>query len=315
MRSAPEVTVVIPTRDRWRLLSTGALSSALAQEDVDHEVIVVDDGSTDGTPTRLMEIDNPRLVVLRHDRPLGVSAVRNAGVAAARGSWVSFLDDDDLWSPNKLRAQLDIAQAAEASFVYSGAIVIDERGAAYEPPTPEPEELRAGLLVRSSIPGGCSNVMVKTELVRRVGGFDTQLSVAQDWDLWLRLVAVGRVARCPEVLVACTAHGENTYVRTPWRDISRSLKYLVDKHRASGLQFDAGRFSRWVALERSQRGKRVTPALLLLWTAVRYRRPRYGLQALGILVRRRRGPTSNDHDAVQEPLWLRRYRNTNGWPP
>lgn len=312
--ASPEVTVVIPTHNRWPFLSTLALPSALAQVDVDHEVVVIDDGSTDDTPTRLAEIDDSRLVILRHDRPLGVSSARNAGIAAARGSWVAFLDDDDLWSPHKLRAQLDAAHAAKASFVYTRAVVIDECGTVqYEISMPDAEILPSLLLVRSSIPGGCSNVMAKTELVRSVGGFDMQLRVAMDWDLWLRLAASGRVTSCHEVLVACTAHDDNTYVRTSWHDISRAMVYLGEKHRSSGLQFDVARFSRWVALERRQRGKRLGPALLLLWTAVRYRRPRYGLQALGFLLPKRGSPPPSNQ-AADEPAWLRRHREMTESP-
>src|SRR5262249_13690716 len=119
---APEISVVIPTHNRWSLLSTGALASALCQEDVRHEVIVVDDGSSDETPDRLSKIKRAGLQVLRHKRPLGVAVARNAGIASARGEWVAFLDDDDFWAPRKLRSQLDTAAATRASFVYSDVL-------------------------------------------------------------------------------------------------------------------------------------------------------------------------------------------------
>ncbi|HWC32537.1 MAG TPA: glycosyltransferase family 2 protein, partial [Actinomycetota bacterium] len=130
MSPPPEVTVVIPTRDRWSLLATAALPAALVQEDVDLEVVVVDDGSRDETPERLAELTDPRLRVIRNLEPLGVAQARNAGIAAARGRWLAFLDDDDLWSPRKLRTQLDAARAAGASFVYAGVINVDEYGSA-----------------------------------------------------------------------------------------------------------------------------------------------------------------------------------------
>ena len=95
----PEVSVVVPTRDRWELLSTCALPSATCQEGVAIEVIVVDDGSSDGTAAGLAALDDPRVLTVRHDRPRGVSAARNSGIRAARGTWLAFLDDDDLWAP------------------------------------------------------------------------------------------------------------------------------------------------------------------------------------------------------------------------
>jgi glycosyltransferase involved in cell wall biosynthesis len=305
-----EVTVVIPTHDRWPFLSTLALPSALGQKGVQHEVIVVDDGSSDETPARLVEIEDPRLRVVRHERPLGKSAARNAGIAAARGKWIAFLDDDDAWAPNKLRAQLDAAQAAGASFVYSGAIVVREGDCImYGTPTPEPEELGSRLRAHSSIPGGCSNVMARTELVRRLGGFDEGLAMLQDWDLWLRLAQAAKSARCPEVLVACTAHSSNTYVRSAWPDMSRALEYFLDKHRGE-LDVDVGRFVRWVAIERRQRGRRIGPALLLFATALRFRRPRYALQALGFLAPWRKAPSWDSGETVQKPDWLVAHRAT-----
>src|ERR671931_448444 len=121
MASAPEVTVVVPTHGRWDLLSTAALPASLGQEGVDLEVVVVDDGSTDATAEGLARIEDPRLRVVRHDRPHGVAQARNAGIAAARGEWVALLDDDDLWAPWKLRAQLDAAVAERAVFAYGGS--------------------------------------------------------------------------------------------------------------------------------------------------------------------------------------------------
>src|SRR5688572_3616095 len=111
MSRLPDVSVVIPTRNRWELLSTGALPSALAQEGVEVEVHVIDEGSSDATSQELERLNEPRVHVIRHDRPHGVAQARNAGIAAARGQWVAFLDDDDIWAPQKLRRQIDTADA------------------------------------------------------------------------------------------------------------------------------------------------------------------------------------------------------------
>src|SRR5213079_1378023 len=123
----PDVSVIIPTRDRWELLSSLSLPSARGQQDLDLEVLVVDDGSTDGTENRLRAIGDPRLVVLRSKTSAGVAGARNRGIAVARGEWLAFLDDDDIWSPRKLRSQLDAAASREASFAYAGAVWVDSR--------------------------------------------------------------------------------------------------------------------------------------------------------------------------------------------
>jgi glycosyltransferase involved in cell wall biosynthesis len=100
-----DVTVVIPTHNRKELLDR-TLRSVLAQEDVDLSVVVVDDGSADGTEAFVQALADPRVSVVRHPEARGVSAARNTGIARATTTWLAFVDDDDLWAPTKLRAQL-----------------------------------------------------------------------------------------------------------------------------------------------------------------------------------------------------------------
>src|SRR3954454_11717029 len=101
-----EVTVVIPTKNRRKLLLR-TLASVLGQEGVDLDVVVVDDGGADDAEATVARLQDVRLRVLRHDVSRGVSAARNTGLNAATSPFVAFLDDDDLWAPTKLRTQLD----------------------------------------------------------------------------------------------------------------------------------------------------------------------------------------------------------------
>jgi glycosyltransferase involved in cell wall biosynthesis len=282
-----EVSVVIPTRNRWPLVSTRALPSALAQVEVDHEVIVVDDGSTDETPTQLAELPDARLRVIRHDERAGVARARNVGVAAARADWVAFLDDDDMWSPFKLRAQLDAASASDAVFVYSAIAKLDEEKRISElPPPPWPAELASSLLSRNVIRGGCSNVMAKTQIVRELGGFDERLFQLTDWDLWIRLANAGPAAVSAEVAVACFDHRESMLL-TSEDDIFQEFEYLALKHRAlgvgHGVAFDRALFTRWVALGRLRTGRRARAARLFLQVALEERNPADLLRALAAL--------------------------------
>src|SRR6187200_1386086 len=133
---APEVSVVIPTRNRWELLSRNSLASALAQVGVELEVIVVDDASDDGSEERLEAVGDPRVRVIFRERQGGQAVALNDGIEAARGEWIAFLDDDDLWSPRKLRAQLD-ATGPRAQFVYGSMVAVDTSGNVLEAvPTP-----------------------------------------------------------------------------------------------------------------------------------------------------------------------------------
>jgi glycosyltransferase involved in cell wall biosynthesis len=226
----PEVTVVIPTRDRWDLLSKHGLRSALGQEDVALEVIVVDDGSTDGTATRLADAKEPRLRMIRHEESRGMAGARNAGIAAAQGEWLAFLDDDDLWSPRKLRAQLDIASETGADFVYGRAVVLYEDGSiGPSRRLANGNELSSALLERDVIQAGASNILVRTQLVRDLGGFNERLYYSADWDLWIRLALAGSGAACDEILAAHFKHGSNDLLRSR-PDVVGDFDSILEKH-------------------------------------------------------------------------------------
>jgi GT2 family glycosyltransferase len=315
----PEVTVVIPTKDRWQLLSQTALPAALGQEDVVIEVIVVDDGSRDETPDRLHELarSDPRLSVLRHERPRGVSAARNTGIRAARGEWVAFLDDDDVWSPLKLRSQLASPRVSEAPFVYAGAVALDEAGhVLYTYYFPDPVEVRAKLLRSAVVPAGASNVLARTRVLLELGGFDESFSHLEDWDLWIRLSSVGEPAAVSDVLVGVLFHPRNKHAI---HDQSAELEALVRKHAALDpprfLAVDRQGHARWVASQHSRAGMHRRAASLYLRSARRYRSPGDILRSLdallakrpGSLVSRRGREDDRTLVATRPPDWLGRF--------
>ena len=207
MSQGPLVSIVVPTRNRAPLLGR-TLASALAQRLVPLEVIVVDDASTDATPALLDEIGDDRLRTVRHPQRCGVAAARNTGVAAAAGRWVAFLDDDDLWSPFKLARQLDALLARPGpGWAIDGAVVVDGglRVIGAQPP-PAEVELSTLLLSSNVVPGGASGVVADRELVLDVGGFDPQLSLLADWDLWTRLALCAPAVAVAEPLHAYRLH-------------------------------------------------------------------------------------------------------------
>ena len=310
MPAAPEVSIVIPTRDRWSLLQA-AIGAALRQEEVEFEVIVVDDGSRDETPARLGEIEDARLRILRNDESLGVARARNRGLAEARGTWTAFLDDDDVWSPRKLRAQLDAA--AGASFVYGSTLLLDRtRTPVRALPAPDPSSLARRLLLTNPI-GGPSTFMARTELLRRLGGFDERLSALADWDLLIRLAGAGRGAACREFLVGYVQHGENMLAPDDDRSLGE-LDYLAAKHgesaKAAGVPFGAVWRSRWIALQHRRAGRRFRAAAALARGALAARSFDNLVRAVGALAgegvmrwgqRKRAGPPVS-------PDWLDKYR-------
>ena len=269
----PDVTVVIPTRDRLPFLKR-SLASALAQRDVSLEAVVVDDGSVDGTAEWLATQADARVRVVRHDVPRGVAAARNAGIALAAGEWLAFLDDDDVWAPEKIARQLRAARAGDASFAYCGVAIVDETGAVSEVlPPPEPANVLRSLVPENLLPAGASNVIAKRELVKELGGFDEALPCSEDWDLWIRMAAVAPAAACNDVLVAYVLHPGSTFTRRP--GIADGLQRLAEKHRELtnrlGVEFDLLGFSRWVAHAYRRSGHRVAAARVYLAAAVTQR--------------------------------------------
>ena len=202
-----DVSVVIPTRNRSALLAL-TLRSVVMQRDVDLEVVVVDEASGDDTPAVIASFGDPRIRVIRHERPLGVSAARNHGTAESRAEWIAYLDDDDLWAPDKLAVQLKAARDTGASWVYAGHVNINTSyqvtGGA---PPLSPDRLMEQLPQRNVVPGGCSGVIATKRALRSAGLFDLRLQTLADWDLWIRLARGGFPACVPEPLVAYRLHG------------------------------------------------------------------------------------------------------------
>jgi len=271
---APEVTVIVPTRDRCTLLR-GTLASVLAQEDVDLEVVVVNDGSTDGTQTMLDAHDDGRVHAIHLVSSGSVARARNTGMERARGRWLAFLDDDDLWAPSKLRAQLDAAASSEADFVYCAAVLIDrDHRVVGSEPAPPADGLLPRLFPGNPIPAGASSVLARASLVREAGGFDEQFTQLADWDMWIRLVLAGRPAACPEYLVGYLQHPTNMLI-SDTRNVLRELDRLARKHQAAatanGAAFDRSYFVRWAASGPSRAGDRLRATRIYLRGAVRLR--------------------------------------------
>src|SRR5436190_2460370 len=225
-----DLSVVVPTYNRWGWLQRAA-RSALTQEETDIEVVVVDDGSAERSQAS-PELDDFRTRLLRHPEPRGAAAARNTGLKVARGKWVGFLDDDDLWAPQRAKALLDAAQSSGAEFVYSGAILVD---AALRPiaaaPAPSPRRLSDALRTRNAIPGGGSNMIVETGTLKRLGGFDERFAFVEDWELWLRLANTHQPAAVAQPLVAHTYHPNNWILR----DEARARRNLAALRREHGV--------------------------------------------------------------------------------
>jgi len=247
----PEITAIVPTHNRRTLLQL-TLRSILNQRDVDLEVVVVDDGSTDDVGPVVAAFGDQRIRLIRHDRSTGVSTARNHGAEVARGDWLAFCDDDDLWSPLKLARQLAAATAAGRTWSYGGAVHIDstQRATSGDPP-PTPDRLVERLPSANLMPGGSSNAIVKKDLFRKAGEWDPGLVNLADWDLWIRLAQLGPPACVEEPLVGYRIHAGNASA-----DISLILREarLLDGRYDHRVDFgELHNYLAWVCLRLGRR--------------------------------------------------------------
>ncbi len=179
------VSVIVPTYNRAQFVKD-AIASVLAQEDVSCEVIVVDDGSTDGTD-RVLEAFGGRIRRLRQARA-GVSAARNLGIRNAQYEWVAFLDSDDLWLPLKLKSQLDFLAAHPGLGICQTEEIWMRNGVRLNPKKYHRKpsgRCFPQLLDRCLV--SPSAVMIHTDVFDTVGLFDESLPACEDYDLWLRI--------------------------------------------------------------------------------------------------------------------------------
>ena len=300
---SPGASVVIPTRDRWKWLRS-SLAAALGQQDVDVEVVVVDDGSRDETPARLADYGDPRVTVVRHGQSQGLARARNAGIARARGRWIAFLDDDDLWAPDKLARQIAAAEAAGAGWAYARAVLVDDQRAVIGTvPFPDADETTRRLPRWNLVPVGASNVIARADLVERVGAFDEQLTHLADWDLWMRFSAAAPVAACPDVLVAYTMHSSNMHSA----DTATAYGEL-ERLEARGVDADRVLFARWVAWGHRRAGRRLAASRVYLASAVRDRDPGNAKRAARALLGARPLRRGRVEATAPDPGWLAAYR-------
>jgi glycosyltransferase involved in cell wall biosynthesis len=215
-----------------------AIDSVLAQTSPAFELIIVDDGSTDGTTERLARLaEKIRVERIEHRGP---AAARNRGVALARAPLIAFLDSDDLWSPAKLERQLAFMRANPACGISQTNEIWIRDGRRVNPGTRHRkrggdifiESLRTCLI-------SISSVMIRTDLFRACGGFDQLMTAAEDYDLWLRILIDHEAGLLDEPLVTRRAgHDDQLSATTPAIDRFRilSLTQLLADDRLSPVR-------------------------------------------------------------------------------
>jgi glycosyltransferase involved in cell wall biosynthesis len=245
--SAPLVTVLIPARNAAGYLPQ-ALESVRAQTFQDLEVVVVDDGSTDGT-TEAARAGGERVRVLRLEHG-GVSRARNRGMREARGRYVVFLDADDLLEPLLVERAVRFMEREPAlGFVFSNFVVWHEDGRIFGPCYP-PEAFGPGAeaivsdalaqVIARGFPLSTSGLCARREVLEETGGFDESLVCGEDFEYWSRIYLRRPVGCLKEPLVRVRRHSRGT-TADPARvipSIARSVDLLRRRLEAAGRAAD-----------------------------------------------------------------------------
>jgi glycosyltransferase involved in cell wall biosynthesis len=281
-----DITVVVPTHNRRQLVPQ-AIHSILQQEGVSLELVVVDDGSTDGTGTWLDRIatTDSRIQIVHHERPRFISNARNAGIARASGRWVAFCDDDDLWAPDKLSSQLAALRANSARWGCTGVVVVDEQLEIIGHHHVKGGEVLARLLEVNTIPTG-SSVIAELSLIREICGFDPALQGSEDWDVWIKLGQHSPLAAVDRPLVAYRLAGQSLSMGVSRMRTGRSI--IVDRYAAlaarHGARPDEASHERYLAKQLLRGGLRLQAASIFAGLAFKHRRWRELPRAAAALI-------------------------------
>jgi glycosyltransferase involved in cell wall biosynthesis len=229
---APAITVVIPTFNRCHMIPN-AIESLQQQTFIDWELVIVDDASTDKTTDVVYSYKkkDKRIRYRKHPTNKGGNAARNLGIRSSRGKCISFLDDDDTITPDKLlRQHAFLEQNPNTGLVYSGYLYVDadtQRVVKQIPAIYRGNVLKA--ILRKNILGS------PTPLIRRrcfedAGLFDESLTSSQDWDMWIRIAQYHRFDYIKDYLANVNIHGQQISVNLRSKIRSRKMIYRKYAH-------------------------------------------------------------------------------------
>lgn len=258
MGNSNSIAVIIPAYNSVRYLKE-TLDSVMHQTLPPVEVLVNDDGSTDGTPDLAESYGAPIRVFRRSHQ--GPSASRNFAASQSSCEWLAFIDSDDLWEPAKLHQQMEeLERHPQADLCYCARVAFEEENGAFRRgrvyPVPPADRIREALFRNTTfLP---SSVLIRRSTFLSVGGFDPAIRFCEDWDLWLRLLHRGvRFAACAQPLLLYRQHEGNQSANA-----FRLLDAEKDVYRRLVLPH-LPPYSRWLRCQRTQSRQETVAAYTL----------------------------------------------------
>lgn len=225
------ISVVMPCFNALPFVEQ-AIRSALDQDYGDVEVVVIDDGSTDGSRDILNQLaaENPKQICVLHQNNQGPYPARNAGVRRARGNLIAFLDADDWWAPDFLSKLAHALETSRADLAYCGWQNVGQGGPGVEPYVPPRYEAEDTVfLFLKGCPWPIHAALMRRSVLEQVDGFSTRLFSSMDYDLWLRILATTRnMVSVPEVLAFYRWHGQGQISAVKWRQVLEAWQVRRD---------------------------------------------------------------------------------------
>lgn len=237
--SSPKVSVIIPTYNRAHLIGD-SIHSVLTQTYTNLEIIVVDDGSTDNTEEVIAVILDPRLRYIRQPNR-GRSNARNHALSLATGKYITFLDSDDLYFPNKIELQVNYLKSHPGvGMIYTSAHCIDDKGQML---AHKYEATKSGLIYENiafftPVTITLPTVMTYRAIMEQIGSFDEGLHRFEDTDMWRRISKSYRIDAMPEYTCLLRTHEDNSLLNQDPDQIAAALDYYAAKILNEDMEVD-----------------------------------------------------------------------------
>lgn len=220
------ISVVIPTYNR-KMFLLKAIESVIRQTYKNIEIIIIDNGSSDGTYEVVKKIDDNRVKYYFMEN-LGANSARNLGIKKSKGEYIAFLDDDDEWIDSKLEKQIQkIGEDNNIGLVYTGKKI---RYLQYNLEYESIPKLNKQNIYLGNFVGTTSSVLVKKKLLKSLGGFDICLPALQDYELWIRLSKITKFSCVEEPLVIYNNVNTLTQISNNTKKYEEAYKYINEKY-------------------------------------------------------------------------------------
>ncbi len=205
MQNLPKVSVIMPTYNRAGFVKD-AIKSVLNQTFDDFELIIINDGSTDTTEKIIHKFSDPRIVYLKKKKNEGRSSARNIGISKARGGYISYLDDDDVYYPHHLKRLSDFLDTHLGIGLVYADVHFKKYGKIFVPYSFDYSKKHLEI---DNIISGDASLMHRREVFDKAGYFDESLSFGEDWDMWLRISDVCGFFHLKDVVACVRFHAGN----------------------------------------------------------------------------------------------------------